>query len=310
MASHGINLHFTRENDTTKMEAQLVALAKGMQGRRDPKEGVHFITLMGDGDARPGSPALNARPQEDLRRLHRRGRRRPRLLAAARTSSWGRPRGRTTRKAARGALIAGVIRDGDWNIAMKWAGDNDILNNPDEKTYDPDALNWVDVDDYIEAAKKYIARPRLRGPAGRPRGAPHRARRQHVCVNGVVTWTPGDVDVAAAEGRPRLHRLDEGVQRADALRAHRHQEVGPRAPATSSRASCRRRSTRPTRSGRTPQRSTRRRDQRRRLQDEDEGPVLGQVLQGRDGTDKTGRPDRARRLLGRATSPTTCRSSG
>jgi hypothetical protein len=87
-----------------------------------------------------------------------------------------------------------VLRDGDWNIAIKWMGDNKIPNNPDETVYDPDAINWVNANDYVEAAQKYVT-----GYCADLKNVKTGKQEKH-CVDGVVTWTPGDVTVAEAKG--------------------------------------------------------------------------------------------------------------
>jgi outer membrane protein OmpA-like peptidoglycan-associated protein len=87
-----------------------------------------------------------------------------------------------------------VLRDGDWNIALKWLGDNRIPNNPDEASYDPDALNWVNASDYIDAGQKYVS-----GFCTDLKNTKTGAKEKH-CVDGVVTWTPGDVTVAEKKG--------------------------------------------------------------------------------------------------------------
>ena len=197
MCKHGVNLKMIRQDDVSKMQEGLVAFATELKnGNRHPRNGAHYVAIMGDGAA-----AFLQSLNSTLRRLG------PEYQAKVVGSCgysrgedkfMGPPEWKQNPQAARGGLVAGVLRDGDWNIAMKWLADNEIPNNPDEKTYDPNALNWVAANDYIDAGEKYItgwseSRPIVRN--GRKTG-----QTRQVTVNAVVTWTPGDVNVATKKG--------------------------------------------------------------------------------------------------------------
>ncbi|HEY0195736.1 MAG TPA: hypothetical protein VGC42_31695 [Kofleriaceae bacterium] len=197
MCKNNVNLKLTRQDAVDQMQAELVKCASELaKGAADCTGGTHFVAIMGDGSA-----AFFAGVNPQLAKLC------PDCTAEI-VGSAGYSRGedkfmgpaawKQSPASAAGGLIAGYLRDGDWNIAMKWAGDNAICNNPDETTYDPGCLNWVAASDYIDAGAKYIAgycedRPVV--SEGRRTG-----KTAHVCVDGVVTWTPGDVNVAQGRG--------------------------------------------------------------------------------------------------------------
>lgn len=197
MASKRVRLTIRRQDDTSVMASEMVACARELaSGKADCDNGTHYVAIMGDGGA-PFLRGLN----EQLARLG------PDLIAEVIGSAgysrgedkfMGPPAWRDNPQAARGGLIAGVLRDGDWNIAMFWAANNGICNNPDPQTYDPNCLNWVGTTSYLEPVEKY----NQSACEERPIVANGRvtARRQRVCVQGVVTWTPGDVNVLRGRG--------------------------------------------------------------------------------------------------------------
>jgi len=193
MCKNGVNLRLIREDNTDQMASLMATFAEGLKkGEANPGQGAHFVAIMGDGSA-PFLKGLNDR----LRKLG------PDYVAQV-VGSAGYSRGedkfmgpaawKQSPQSARGGLVAGVLRDGDWNIALKWLGDNGIANNPDETTYDPDALNWVNASDYIEAAQKYVS-----GFCTELKNVKTGKKEKH-CVDAVVTWTPGDVTVAEKKG--------------------------------------------------------------------------------------------------------------
>jgi OmpA-OmpF porin, OOP family len=193
MCQHGVNLVLVREDNTDQMQNQLATFAEGVnKGEGNPKSGAHFVAIMGDGSAQ------FLKGVDD--RLQKLG---PDSMAVV-VGSAGYSRGedklmgpqawRDNPQRAKGGVVAGVLRDGDWNIALKWMGDNKIANNPDEKTYDPDAVNWVNASDYVEAAQKYVS-----GYCADMKNVKTGKSEKH-CVDAVVTWTPGDVTVAEQKG--------------------------------------------------------------------------------------------------------------
>jgi OOP family OmpA-OmpF porin len=197
MCQHGVNLRFIRQDDVSKMQEDLITFASELKrGSRNPTKGAHYVSIMGDGSA-VFLKAVN----DTLDRLG--ADYRAKVVGSMGYSRgedkfMGPPEWKANPMSSRGGVVAGVLRDGDWNIAQKWLGDNGLCNNPDEKTYDPNCLNWVNSSTYIDASEKYVAgycetRPVV--ASGRRTG-----ENKRVCVQGVVTWTPGDVIVAEKKG--------------------------------------------------------------------------------------------------------------
>jgi hypothetical protein len=156
MCKEGVNLRLIRQDDSGKMQEALVAFANELKsGVANPTKGAHFVAIMGDGSA-----AFLKGVNDTLRRLG------PTYIAKVVGSGGfsrgedkllGPPEWKANPAASRGSLVAGVLRDGDWNIAQKWLGDNSLCSNPDEKTYDAACMNWVNASDYLDAPEKYIA---------------------------------------------------------------------------------------------------------------------------------------------------------
>ncbi|MFN0122881.1 MAG: OmpA family protein [Blastocatellia bacterium] len=97
---------------------------------------------------------------------------------------------------ARGALVVTAVPYCDWNVTVNWAVDNQIPVNPNEQTYDPDAINFVNAVDHIEASQKFVANAKVS-----LRNAKTGAQESRE-IDAVATWTPGDV--TAVKGRPNL----------------------------------------------------------------------------------------------------------
>jgi outer membrane protein OmpA-like peptidoglycan-associated protein len=205
MEKNGVNLTLHREDSNTQMGNDLIDCAKQLHdGEKTCSKGAEAIVVMGDSG---GQWLSNLNPQ--LKKLG------PEYQAVI-IGAVGRSNGedallgpsewKSNPQTMKGKTIVGVIRDGDWNIALNYEGSNGLKNNPDLKTWDPDAVNWIAApdEDYIKAVTDVFIPNRCEDRKvvqdGRPTG-----ETKNICPDGVVTWTPGDEQ--AVHGRPGTTKI-------------------------------------------------------------------------------------------------------
>ncbi|HEY4060349.1 MAG TPA: OmpA family protein [Puia sp.] len=190
-----LDVTYLRQDDCNKQMADLVKFAGDY--KTNPNATGVLITFMGD-----GMPAFMTSLAKELEPLG--AEYQPIIIPVAHGKSYGEDQvmGPSAWKQdphnAIGKCVAGVLRDGDINILLKWAGDNGIKVNPDETTYDGDAINLIAANDFLDAPNKYITgytEKRKIIAGGRTTG-----RDTTVGVDAVATWTPGDVNVATKKG--------------------------------------------------------------------------------------------------------------
>jgi OOP family OmpA-OmpF porin len=190
-----LDVTYVRQDDCNKQMADLVKFAQSYKD--NPNTAGVLITFMGD-----GMPAFMTALAKELEPLGAEFQ--PIILPVAHGKSYGEDQvmGPLSRKQdpknAMGRSVAGVLRDGDINILLKWAGDNGLRVNPDETTWDRNAINIIAASDFLDAPAKYIAgytEKRKLVEGGHTTG-----KDTVVGVDAVATWTPGDVNVSTKKG--------------------------------------------------------------------------------------------------------------
>jgi len=190
-----LDISYIRQDDCNKQMADLVKFAG--EYKNNPNEPGVLVSFMGD-----GMPAFMTSLSKELEPLG--AEYQPIILPIAHGKSYGEDQvmGPESWKQdphnAIGKCVAGVLRDGDVNILLKWAGDNGLKVNPDETTYDGTAINLIAASDFLDAPNKYITgytEKRKIVTNGKTTGVD-----TVVGVDAVATWTPGDVNVATKKG--------------------------------------------------------------------------------------------------------------
>lgn len=194
-ANANLDITYVRQDDCNKQMADLAKFANDYKS--NPNTAGVLITFMGD-----GMPAFMTSLSKEFEPLGPEYQ--PIIIPVAHGKSYGEdqvmapPSWKQDPHNAIGKCVAGVLRDGDINILLKWAGDNGLKVNPDETTYDGNAINLVAASDFLDAPNKYITgytEKRKIVINGKTTGSD-----TTVGVDGVATWTPGDVNVATKKG--------------------------------------------------------------------------------------------------------------
>lgn len=202
MEKHNVNLSIKRQDDCNQMAANIIKFANDYKNNPATAVGTNLVAIMGDGAAAflSGVNAELSKLGDDYiaQIIYSCGK------SNGEDAFLASPEVKLNPQAARGMVCSAFLRDGDWNIVIKWCSDNGIPVNTDEKTYNPDAMNFVAANDFIDAAQKYIsgysedrAVVKVDAKTGKTTKT---GEIKKVTVNCTTTWTPGDVMVAENKG--------------------------------------------------------------------------------------------------------------
>ncbi len=189
-----LQVEIVRQDDCFKSLADIVKFAQDYKS--NPATPGVFASFMGD-----GMPAFFASLAKELEPL---GPEYQPIAFYAMGKSYGEDQlmgpidWKKDPKSALGKTVSCVLRDGDMNILLKWAGDNNLRVNPDETTYDKDAINIIAANDFLDACNKYITGYKENRKV--VKDGKKLSEEVTVGVDGVATWTPGDVNIAKQKG--------------------------------------------------------------------------------------------------------------
>jgi OmpA-OmpF porin, OOP family len=189
-----LQVELLRQDDCNKSCADIVKFAKDYKDNASTP--AVFVSFMGD-----GMPAFFAALCKEMAPL---GPDYQPVAFYAMGKSYGEDKvmapasWKSNPSTALGKTVACVIRDGDMNILLKWAGDNGLRVNPDETSYDAQAINLIAANDFLDAPNKYITDYKEKRKL--IVNGHKLSQDTTVGVDAIATWTPGDVNVAMKKG--------------------------------------------------------------------------------------------------------------
>lgn len=189
MDKNNINLQFIRQDDYGKMQEELIKHATEFKTNRNTP--AVFVGIMGDNLA-SFKVALDQKlktvdPTYETKGFYIAG------YSYGEDKFIGPAAWKKDPQKARGGVCSVVLKDGDHNIVIKWAADNDVPVNPDPSVYDPGRLNFVGVSTYVEAADRFVANQTISLPEvkdGKSTG-----KTADVKIDATSTWAPEDEKV-------------------------------------------------------------------------------------------------------------------
>lgn len=194
MDQRGISLELITNNSVSDMKIKQMAFVNdyAKNGIEYPSNGVAFVTIMGDGAVSYISEmnknikkAYGAEYQLTIIGIFG--------FSLGEDCIMGPEEWKTNPQSMRGCVISAVNGDGDHLVGIRWASDNGVPINPDQGTYDENAVNFVEPpeSDFLRAAEQVIAGAtvelKVKDSKGRLSGATVTK-----VIQGAGTWFPGD----------------------------------------------------------------------------------------------------------------------